>query len=169
MLIGMRRPDVFSSLYAMSSCCLNEYAPGGGDRALAMEKITSHEELEAAGGLRTFAVTAAWSPNPDNPPFYLDLPTKNGEVVPEYAARFAANSPQTLLPAHVGSLKKMTAITLDVGEQDGLITANRTLSETMTRYDVEHDFLTYEGDHGNRIASRFGEYVLPFFSKHLQK
>ena len=168
MLIGMRRPDVFSALYAMSSCCLNEYAPQGGERAMAMEKIHTQEELEAANGMRTFAVTAAWSPNPDKPPFYLDLPTVNGDVVPEYAARFAANSPQTLLPAHAGSLRKMTAITMDVGEQDNLITANRTLSDTMTRYGVDHTFLTYEGDHGNRIAQRFGDYVLPFFSKHLR-
>jgi S-formylglutathione hydrolase len=168
MLIGMRRPDVFSALYAMSSCCLNEYAPQGGERALAMEQIKTMDDLDR-GALRTFAVTAAWSPNPDKPPFYLDLPTRDGEVVPEYAGRFAANSPQAMLPSHVGSLLKMTAITMEVGEQDGLITANRTLSDTMTRYGLAHDFLTYEGDHGNRIAERFGTHALPFFSKHLRR
>jgi S-formylglutathione hydrolase len=168
MLIGMRRPDVFSALYAMSSCCLNEYAPTGGERALAMEKIKTMADIDR-GALRTFAVTAAWSPNPDKPPFYFNLPTLNGEVVPEYAARFAANSPQAILPSHVGSLLKMTAITMEVGEQDGLITANRTLSDTMNRYGIEHDFLTYEGDHGNRIAERFGTHALPFFSEHLRR
>jgi enterochelin esterase-like enzyme len=63
----------------------------------------------------------------------------------------------------------MTAIMLDVGEQDGLIGANRTLSETMTRYSVEHTFETYEGDHVNRIGQRFEERVLPFFSRHLRR
>ena len=168
MLIGMHRPDVFSALYSLSACCLNEYAPRGGERAAALEAIKTEEDLDR-GALRTFAVTAAWSPNPENPPFYLDLPTRNGEVVPEIAARFAVSSPQAMLPTYASALRKMTAIMLDVGEQDGLIGANRTLSETMTRYGVEHTFETYEGDHVNRIEQRFEERVLPFFSRHLRR
>lgn len=168
MLIGMRRPDVFSALYSMSACCLNEYAPQGGERAAAMEDIRTEDQLER-GALRTFAVTAAWSPNPGKPPFYLDLPTEDGKVIPEVAARFAANSPQAMLPSHVGALRKMTAVAMDVGEQDGLIGANRTLSETMIRFGVDHSFETYEGDHVNRIGQRFEENVLPFFTRHLRQ
>ncbi|HEX6994362.1 MAG TPA: alpha/beta fold hydrolase [Gammaproteobacteria bacterium] len=167
-LIGMHRPDVFSALYSLSACCLDEYAPRGGERAAALEAIKTEEQLDRRA-LRTFAVTAAWSPNPNNPPFYLDLPTRDGEVVPEIAARFAVNSPQAMLPSHVNALRKMTAIMLDVGEQDGLIGANRTFSETLTRYGIEHTFETYEGDHVNRIEQRFEERVLPFFSRHLRK
>ncbi len=166
-LIGMHRPEVFSALYSLSACCLDEYAPRGGERAAALEAIKTEEQLDRRA-LRTFAVTAAWSPNPDNPPFYLDLPTRNGEVVPEIAARFAVNSPRAMLPSHVNALRKMTAIMLDVGEQDGLIGANRTLSETLTRYGIEHTFETYDGDHVNRIEQRFEERVLPFFSRHLR-
>lgn len=166
LLIGMRRPEVFSALYSMSACCLDEYAPSGGEQAAALEDIESADDLDP-GALRSFAVAAAWSPNPDNPPFYLDLPTRDGEVVPEVAARFAANSPQAMLPSHASALRRMRAVTMDIGEQDGLIGANRTLSETMTRYGVEHTFETYEGDHVNRIAERFEQHVLPFFSRHL--
>ncbi len=168
MRIGMNRPDVFSALYAMSSCCLNEMSPRGGERALAMEAITTPEELaENRGALRTFAVTAAWAPNPGNPPFYFDLPTKDGVVIPEVAARFAVNSPMAMLDSHAGALRKMTAVAMDVGEQDGLIGSNRELSAAMTRFGVEHTFETYEGDHSNRISERFELQVLPFFSRHL--
>ncbi len=168
MRIGMNRPDVFSALYAMSSCCLNEMTPRGGERALAMERIGTPAELaENRGALRTFAVTAAWAPNPDKPPFYFDLPTKDGEVIPEVAARFAVNSPMAMLDSHAGALRKMTAIVMDVGEQDGLIGSNRELSAAMTRFGVDHAFETYEGDHSNRISERFELEVLPFFSRHL--
>jgi S-formylglutathione hydrolase len=167
-LIGMRRPEVFSALYSLSACCLNEYAPQGGERAAELERIRSDEDLNR-GVLRTFAVTSAWSPNPDNPPFYMDLPTRNGEVVPEIAARFAANSPHAMLPGYASALQKMTAIMIDIGEQDGLIGANRVLSEMMTRYGVDHTWETYEGDHVNRIEWRFEESVLPFFSRHLKR
>jgi S-formylglutathione hydrolase len=166
-LIGMHRPEVFSALYSLSACCLNEYAPRGGPQAEAMEAIETEDQLNR-GAMRTFAVTAAWSPNPDNPPFFLDLPTKDGEVVPEIAARFAVNSPQVMIPSHAGALRKYSAIKLDVGEQDGLIGANRSLSQTLTRYGVEHEWETYEGDHINRITERFENSVLPFFSAHLE-
>jgi enterochelin esterase-like enzyme len=167
-LIGMHRPDVFSALYSLSACCLNEYAPRAGEQAAAMEAIKTEDQLDR-GSLRTFAVTAAWSPNPDNPPFYLDLPTKNGEVVPEIAARFAVNSPQAMVPSFASALRKYTAIQMDVGEQDNLIGSNRTLSEMLTQYGVDHTWKTYEGDHINRITQRFEEYVLPFFSQHLRQ
>jgi hypothetical protein len=32
---------------------------------------------------------------------------------------------------------------------------------------VEHTFELYEGDHGNRVPSRFESHVLPFFSDNL--
>ena len=165
-LIGMHRPDVFSVLYSLSACCLNEYAPQGGERAATFEAITTEEGLDF-GARRTFAVTSAWSPNPDKPPFYMDLPTVNGEVVPEIAARFAVNSPQAMVPSFAGALRKYTAIKLDVGEQDNLIGSNRVLSEMLTQYGVEHEWETYEGDHINRITQRFEGSVLPFMSEHL--
>jgi enterochelin esterase-like enzyme len=165
-LIGMHRPDVFGALYSLSACCLNEYAPQGGERAAAFEAIATEEGLDF-GARRTFAVTSAWSPNPDKPPFYMDLPTVNGEVVPVIAARFAVNSPQAMVPSFAGALRKYTAIKLDVGEQDGLIGSNRELSDMLTQYGVEHVWETYEGDHINRITQRFEERVLPFFSEQL--
>lgn len=169
MRIGMNRPDVFSALYALSSCCLDEMSPRGGERAIEMERIESPKDLEAnRGALRTFAVTAAWAPNPDKPPFYFDLPTRDGEVIPQVAARFAVNSPAAMLDSHVGALRKMTAIMMDVGTEDGLIRANTDLSEAMTKFGVEHTFETYEGDHSNRISERFEQEVLPFFSRHLK-
>jgi S-formylglutathione hydrolase len=167
--IGMKRPDVFSTIYALSSCCLNEgtvRARGAGPSAAELVR-TIEEARGNRGAQGTLARAAAWAPNPKNPPFYLDLPTKNGEVVPEVAVKWAANSPVAMLDQYVPNLKKMKAIALDIGLQDNLITGNRLLVERMTAFSVPHTFETYEGDHGNRIAERLEQKVLPFFSKHL--
>ncbi len=167
--IGMKRPDVFSALYALSSCCLNE----GSVRARAegpspAEAIRSLDEARANRAAQgTLARAAAWAPNPENPPLYLDLPTKNGEVVPEVAVKWAANSPVAMLDQYVPNLKKYTAIQLDIGLQDGLITSNEVFVARLQRFGVPHTYLTYEGDHGNRIPQRLEEHVLPFFSQHL--
>jgi S-formylglutathione hydrolase FrmB len=167
--IGMKRPDVFSSLYALSSCCLNEgNVRARGTGPSPAEQVKTMEEARGNRGAQgTLARAAAWAPNPKNPPFYLDLPTKNGEVVPDVAVKWAANSPVAMLDQYVPNLKKMKAVALDIGLQDNLITGNKLLVERMTAFGIPHTFETYEGDHGNRIPERLEQKVLPFFSKHL--
>jgi S-formylglutathione hydrolase len=168
--IGMKRPDVFSSIYALSSCCLNEGSvrAGRAGQPSAAEGIKSTEEARGNRGAQgELARAAAWAPNPSNPPLYLDLPRKNGEVVPAVAVKYAANSPIAMLDQYVPNLKKLKAIALDIGLQDNLIGGNRLLVEGLTRFGIAHTFETYEGDHGNRIPQRLEEKVLPFFSKQL--
>jgi len=167
--IGMKRPDVFSAIYALSSCCLNEgtVRVRGTGPSPAEQVKTMEEARKSQGAQGTLARAAAWAPNPNNPPFFLDLPTKNGEVVPDVAVKWAANSPVAMLDQYVPNLKKMKAIALDIGLQDNLITSNQVLVETLKRFGVPHTFETYEGDHGNRISQRLEEKVLPFFSNNL--
>jgi S-formylglutathione hydrolase FrmB len=169
--IGMKRPDVFSSLYALSSCCLNEgtVRPGRGGGPSPAELVKSLDEVRGTrgGAQGTLARAAAWAPNPKNPPLFVDLPTKNGEVVAEVAVKWAANSPVAMLDQYVPNLKKYKAIALDIGLQDGLITSNRVFVDRLNRFGVVHTFETYEGDHGNRIPQRLEEKVLPFFSNQL--
>ena len=168
--IGMKRPDVFAAIYALSSCCLNEgnVRPTSDGKPSAAETIKSAEEARGNRGAQgTLARAAAWAPNPANPPLYLDLPTKNGAVQPQVAVKWAANSPVAMLDQYVANLKKMKAIALDVGLQDNLITSNKVLVDALTRFGVRHTFETYEGDHSSKVAQRLEEKVLPFFSQQL--
>jgi hypothetical protein len=50
-----------------------------------------------AGG----AGVAAWSPNPKNPPFFFDLPSKDGKIQPDVVARWAANAPLAMIDQYV--------------------------------------------------------------------
>lgn len=168
--IAMKRPDVFSALYALSSCCLNEghVQPGRGGVSAAAEAVRTPEEARDNRGVQgTLARAAAWSPNPLNPPLYLDLPTRDGQVRPEVAVRWAANSPLAMLDQYVPALRRYSAIALDIGTADGLIASNRLFVEALARVGVPHTFETYDGDHGNRIPERLEAHVLPFFSRHL--
>jgi S-formylglutathione hydrolase FrmB len=165
--IGMKRPSVFSALYAMSSCCLmNNIGQGRG---------TAPAEPAAGrggrgGGLANalFAQAAAWAPNPLNPPQYFDLPTKDGVVQPLIAAKWIANSPLVMVDQYVPSLKQYGAIAMDVGDQDTLGAANKDLDQALTRLGIVHTFEVYEGNHTNRIRERFETKVIPFFGRHLK-
>ena len=113
------------------------------------------------------AEAAAWSSNPNNPPDYVDLPVKDGEVQPLIRAKWIANSPLAMLDQYITNLKKYSSIGLEVGTQDTLAASNRQLDQAMTAFGITHTFETYEGDHTNRVPQRFEENVLAFFSKAL--
>lgn len=178
--IGMKRPDVFSSLYIMSACCLLN--DPGAQRPPAQTAAAGSTAGNAAataqgragrGGRNPFgnvqkAEAAAWSSNPGNPPEYLDLPTKDGEVVDRLArAKWIANSPLVMLDQYVTNLKKYHAIAGEVGTKDGLADSNRQLDQAMAKLGITHTFETYEGDHTDHVPQRIEEKVLPFFSNML--
>jgi S-formylglutathione hydrolase len=206
--IGMKRPDVFSSLYIMSACCLMN-DPGargsGAGRGGAQRGAQAGAEPAAAGtqaarggpapppaaatvdgrgaaagsdgrgrggrgggfGNVQMAEAAAWSPNADNPPDFVDQPLRDGEVQPLVRAKWIANSPLAMIDQYYSSLKKYPFIGMEVGTQDGLADSNRQLDRAMTQLGIPHTFETYEGDHTNRVPERVEMNVLPFFSKSL--
>lgn len=171
--IGMKHPGRFSALYAMSSCCLmNNPAAGGRGRGGGI--VAPRQDAGQGGrGGGVFAnvgmaQAAAWSPNPANPPDYVDLAVVDGEVRPDVAARWLANSPLVMIYQHVPALERYTAIALDVGDQDGLAATNIELDAVMTRLGIDHGFEVYEGNHGNRVGARFRAELLDFFAEHLE-
>lgn len=174
--IGMKYPEVYSSIYAMSSCCLmnNPAAPRPAPARAASEGQNRGGQAGRGGRGAVFAnvqsaEAAAWSPDPQNPPKFFDLPGENGAVRPEIAAKWIANSPLAMVDQYVPNLKKYRAVMMDVGLQDGLAASNKQMDESLTRLGVTHTFETYEGDHMNHVKDRFADKVLPFFSDNLKR
>ena len=180
--IGMKHPETFSSLYAMSSCCLMNDPARGGDAVLraARERANTGDGEQAApssaarrraeGGFANAlsAQAAAWAPNPEHPPQYFDLPFKDGELQPLIYAKWLANSPLVMVDQYVPSLKRYRGIALDVGDADPLGADNVRLDAELTQLGIVHTFEQYEGNHVNRIGERFEANVLPFFSRELE-
>jgi S-formylglutathione hydrolase FrmB len=98
----------------------------------------------------------------------MDLPTKDGAPQPDVIARYTANSPVAMVSQYAPQMKSFKAIMMDIGTADRLITGNIALHETMQRLGIAHDYVTYDGDHTNRIPDRFQKQVLPFFAKQLE-
>jgi hypothetical protein len=113
------------------------------------------------------AMAAAWSPDPKNPPFYFDLPTKNGVPQPDVLAKWAANAPLALIDQYIGNLRQYGAIAIDVGDQDGLEVDTVKLHEVLDKYGIANTFEIYHGTHTSAVADRFQNHVLPFFSRNL--
>ena len=179
--IGMKHPDVFGALYIMSPCCMSPMTGGGPgspdqakERALAAEKkvreAKSPADLAAQSpgfGSAQFASAAAWAPDPQNPPLYFDLPTKDGVPQPEIIAKFTANAPLAFIDQYIGNLKQYRAISIDVGDHDALRFDTIKLHNILDNYGIPNTFEIYSGTHTSAVADRFQNHVLPFFSKNL--
>ena len=169
--VAMKHPEVFSSIYMMSACCLDPM-PITAEQAKRIEAMTP-EQVEAAqfGELAAVSTLATWSPDPTDEGFlkvYTGL-KEDGTLDPLVNYRLAANSPLVLLPQYLPALKSLEGFAMDIGDKDFLLEGNRLFRQELDKFGIEYDFELYEGDHGNRIAERIRTEVLPFFGEHLDK
>jgi len=169
--IGMKHSDVFGALYVMSPCCLSPRGSGPANSEVekALEAVKTPEDSAKLPFVARaqLASAAAWSPNPKNPPLFLDLPGRDGVVQTDVLARWAANAPLAFLDQYVGALRRYRAIALDVGDQDRLQSETSKLHDALDKYGIVHSFQVYPGTHTSKVADRFQEHALRFFSQNL--
>jgi len=142
--IGMKHSDVFGSLYIMSPCCLSTRSAGSPNSEIAktLEAVKTTSDLAKLSffARAQIATAAAWSPNPKNPPLYLDLPTKGGELQHDIIVKWAANAPLAFVDQYLNSLRSYRGIAIDVGDQDGLRIDARKLNEILDAYGIANSF-----------------------------
>ena len=169
--IAMKHADVFGSVYIMSPCCLSPRpAPTpGSDLEKTLEAVKTPADSASLPffARAQLASAAAWSPDPQNPPLYLQLPTRGGEPQADVLAKWAANAPLAFLDQYVADLRRYRAIAIDVGDQDRLRADAGKLHEALDRYGIANTFEVYAGTHTSKIADRFQNHVLPLFSRSL--
>ena len=198
-MLGMKHPDIFCAVYALSPCCLameadmseaNSAWPG-------VLQLSSRDQLNAPP--RSFAqffnsafiaLSAAFSPNPNRAPFFVDFPfeSKPGTCNPppegklltttpcvqknEAAyAKWRSHVPVYIAAANKESLRKLHGIFVDYGEKEEfehIRIGVKLLSGTLSELNVPHEFEVYaDGDHGSLIRQRMETRVLPFFNEKL--
>ncbi|MEO5579552.1 MAG: alpha/beta hydrolase-fold protein [Gemmatimonadaceae bacterium] len=177
--IGMKNPGTFSSIYALSACCLS-----WGDDSLdstaaarwrAVLAAVDRQSLGKAGFFPNLlvAVAAVYSPNPRRPPLFVDLPYRlSGDslIVDTEVASLWRRGPLATVETNADNLRRMS-IAFDAGAADGLrdIPINAAeLDRMLTELRIPHEYEIYDGTHGSRIRSRIETRVLPFFSEKLR-
>ena len=136
--IGMKHADVFGSLYIVNPCCLAPMGaasmPGNAEMAKATEAVkTPADSAKLPFGARAqMASAAAWSPNPENPPLYLDLPIKDGVPQTQVIARWTANAPLVFIDQYIDNLRRYKGIAIDVRDKDGLKAARHSCMKSST-------------------------------------
>ena len=177
--IGMLHPDVFSSIYALSPGLLafvKEFGPNSNSYREAAT-IKTHEELNKTYYPKVLiAVARAWSPNPNKPPFYCDLPfSYDGDkmiVNQPILDKWEANMPVYMVDKYADNLRKLKAIKMDWGRNDAARFPIQIgmLSQRLENLGITHFAEEYIGDHNNKIWAKDGRVLndlLPFFNDYL--
>lgn len=175
--VGMRHPETFSAVYALSACCLaisdSLSAADARNWRKAIE-LDDRSKFLAAGFIPNMyiALAGVYSPNPSRPPFFVDLPyrvTGDSVVTDSSVASRWRMGPLAMARSHAANLAKLN-IAFDTGDNDDLRdipVRARELDALLTELAIPHVFEIYEGTHGSRIRARIEQKVLPFFSEHL--
>lgn len=177
--IAMHYPDRFSSVYALSPGALaivREYGPNS-DTYKELSTLKTMEEVNNTYfGKVIIAFGRSWSPNPNNPPFYCDLPFEyQGEeliVHPEALAKWQANMPVHMIEGNLENLQKLKAIKLDWGRNAGerFTQMCNMFSQRLENAGITHFAEEYIGTHTSGIYTEDGripQQMLPFFDNYL--
>ena len=178
--VGMLHPETFSVMYGLSPglmAFVKEFGPNSRSfKQLQMVKTV--EELRRTYYPKVLvAVGRAWSPNPNKPPFYCDMPfTYEGDsliVHQEILEKWHANMPVEMLNDYADNMRKYKAIKLDWGRYDAprFPQQNMLFSFKLENLGIDHYAEEYIGDHGNKIWTTDGRVLnamLPFFNDHLE-
>jgi S-formylglutathione hydrolase len=104
-----------------------------------------------------YALSAALSPNLDNPPFFVDLPFEypSGKIIEPIKQKWLEGDPLSMVDKYSASLKAMNGIYIDVGTKDllGFKDAadefhNKLLSIGI-KDDDKHKYDVFEGGHAD--------------------
>ena len=180
--MGMLYPEVFSCAYAMSPavltlCC--DWAssnPGFKD----IHEAKNREELFSKGfdGTAMIAMGRAFSPNPDNPPFFADMPYswEGDSLITHYEVlkKWYDNLPYDMIDSYAENFNKLKAFKIDWGrneEFEYLPITCRMFSEKLEALGIEHYAEEFIGTHFNKLWSFDGRMinnVFPFFDANLE-
>ena len=180
LVLAMTHADTFRVVYAMSAPYLDLRHPrsiaalSAQDFLPTLKRLASGHVLPKDEGDVDLATAAAFSPDPGNPPSYVDLPYRlvSGKAVsvPRVWRRWQAHTPLAMLPKDAADLRAFRGVALDVGAHDSrpdFVSGARAFDAALTRAGVPHAFQVYDGNHTDRVAARLASVVLPFISRHL--
>jgi S-formylglutathione hydrolase FrmB len=180
--LGMKYPEVFGVVYGMNPAILGwAHDLSAENPAFVRALRATPENLRELGFYATavLCVAQAFSPNPDKPPFFADLPyeLRDGRLQPAEPAfsRWEENMPFFMAKQYHENLLKLRRLRLDSGIADEFThipVASRAFSHRLTSLGVPHTFEEYNGDHSNRLwgkEGRLSTVVFPYFSRLLEK
>jgi enterochelin esterase-like enzyme len=116
---------------------------------LAETGILGYQPWNGAVSLLMYSASAAWSPDVDDWPYYVDLPVDNdGNVIDEVLDLWLGHDALTLAQENIANIQSIRFY-LDCGDQDDYLFYNHSISfsEFLDDENINHVYEIYPGDH----------------------
>jgi pimeloyl-ACP methyl ester carboxylesterase len=160
--LASRNPDVFGAMAVLSADSFLDMT----HKFLLYKYLDSIWPETPAGPIEgnewseiVYDYAACYSPNPERPPFYVDLPVAHtsGELIQEVWDRWLAFDPVVNVHDRLDNLRKLSGILLDVGSNDdyNLHWGHRLLSHYLTEAGIAHEHRENAGNHGGRARESY--------------
>lgn len=152
---AMRQPEVFAgaSIDAGFMDVLEGYLMSKINYVLALTSGPPYEFSPLNDGFSEdlFNFCAAFTPNMDNPPWFVDfILDENGGIDQAVYQRLAAESPSALVAEYADSgAQPSLDLFLRIGDSDGLSDTFWPVIDALEAHDVPHLLRVFEGDHGS--------------------
>ena len=101
----------------------------------------------------TYGMSAAWSPNLNNPPWYVDIPVEypSGANIPSIWARWLEHDPVTLLATREQNLRSLKGLYIDGGLLDPWKDMPEVFHNELTTRGITHQYQTFNGGHFSKM------------------
>jgi enterochelin esterase family protein len=168
--LGSRNPDVFGAMSLLSADSYFELT----HKPWIYNYFDQLDGKEPNGPIDgefnswlTYGLASCYSPNPDKPPFYVDLPVSypDGEIIPEVWDKWLAYDPIVSYKDRIANLKRLRGILLDVGTRDefDLHYGHRILSRRLSAEGIAHQANEHGGMHSSHLYERI-QVTMEWFS-----
>ncbi len=171
MKLGMKHPNIFGTVANHSGLVVLE----------ALYALTPVVIEESPDGLMgpdptkfftsaIYGMSAAWSPNLSNPPFFVDLPfnAPTWERVESVWSRMQEHDPFTMLDTYGDNFRSLNGIYMDCGNMDELGTcpAYDFFLQKLDAMGIDYTYENFDGGHFDKMFSRL-EVSLAFCSERM--
>ncbi len=167
-VLSMLRPRTFSAFASLAGdalfeCCylpefpqvartLRDHFDGSFETMLKAASNADPFDFGLFGtALSTYAMAAAYSPDPDRPgKVRLPFSTNDGRLIPDVWAQWLVHDPVRMAAGHADALLTMKRIYLDAGTRDEyfLDLGAQALSNELSMLEVPHTLELFDGRHG---------------------
>lgn len=178
--VAMKHPERYSVVYAMSPANIDLLDVSRTGMLSGYAFLRTIDLLDRGVVPRSgwngahVRLAAAFSPDVDRPPAYVDLPYVSVDGQPrrldEVWQRWVAHTPLAMLPRFGANLLLYRGVGLDAASNEGDPDTGpgvRAFSDALGEMGIDHRFEVYEGTHTSEVASRLESVVLPFVSERL--
>ena len=154
MRIALKHPDIYTGVASHSGILSSGFL-----KFLTPLILAENDSLDVikptAGFLSKVLFTAAggYSPNMNNPPYYVDLPIDNkGRVIDSTFAKWKFYRPSYL--ASLYNPKAGLYIYFDCGTNDPILKYTNIFADTLSTLKIPFVFQTFEGGHTDQLGKR---------------